>query len=74
MPMSNRTFPQTLTKVNEGELELPEFFDTVLTLAQVVDVEYFVPGCPPPVDLILKLVDALCYRSTAPGGGSNCLG
>jgi len=51
------TFPQTLTKVNGHELELPEFFDTVQTLAQVVDVEYFVPGCPPPVDLILKTVN-----------------
>jgi len=54
-----RTFPQTATHVNGNELELPEFYDTVLTLAQVVDVEYFVPGCPPPVDLILTVVDAL---------------
>ena len=52
-----KTLPQTNTKVKEGELELPELFDTVKTLAQVVPVEYFVPGCPPPVDLILKLVD-----------------
>ncbi len=52
-----KTLPQTKTKVNEGELELPELFDTVKTLAQVVPVEYFVPGCPPPVDLILKVVD-----------------
>jgi len=52
-----KTLPQTKTTVKEGELELPELFDTVQTLAQVVDVEYFVPGCPPPVDIILKLVD-----------------
>jgi len=51
------TTPLTKTEVAEGELELPELFDTVLTLEQVVPVEYFVPGCPPPVDLILKLVD-----------------
>lgn len=60
--------PQTLTKVSEGELELPEFFDTVLTLAQVVDVEYFVPGCPPPVDLILKVVDAFATDQLPPAG------
>ncbi len=64
----NHTFPQTLTKVNEGELDLPEFFDTVLTLAQVVDVEYFVPGCPPPVDIILKVVDAFATGQLPPVG------
>ena len=52
-----KTLPQTKTTVKEGELDLPELFDTVKTLAQVVDVEYYVPGCPPPVDIILKLVD-----------------
>lgn len=62
------TFPQTLTTVEEGDLELPEFYDTVLTLAQVVDVEYFVPGCPPPVDIINKIVDALASGQLPPVG------
>ena len=64
----NRTFPQTSTKVDEGELELPEYFDTVLTLAQMVGVEYFVPGCPPPVDIIGKVVDALASGKLPPVG------
>ena len=64
----DRTFPQITVKVNGYELELPEFYDTVKTLAQVVDVEYFVPGCPPPVDLILKVVDALATNSLPPPG------
>ncbi|MBE0415891.1 MAG: oxidoreductase, partial [Dehalococcoidia bacterium] len=64
----NSTFPQTLTEVKEGELELPEFYDTVLTLADVVGVEYFMPGCPPPVNLILKVVDALATNSLPPAG------
>jgi F420-non-reducing hydrogenase small subunit len=34
----------------------------------VVDVEYFVPGCPPPVPLILKVVDALATNSLPPPG------
>lgn len=65
---SDRVFPQTLTQVPEGELELPEFWDTVSSLDQVVAVEYFVPGCPPPVDLILKVVDALATGSLPPPG------
>jgi F420-non-reducing hydrogenase small subunit len=62
------TVPLVQTKVAEGELELPELFDTVLTLAQVVPVEYFVPGCPPPVDLILKLVDLYATGQMPPAG------
>jgi F420-non-reducing hydrogenase small subunit len=62
------TVPLPKTSIAEGELELPELFDTVQTLAQVVDVEYFVPGCPPPVDLILKLVDLYATDKLPPAG------
>jgi F420-non-reducing hydrogenase small subunit len=62
------TVPLTKTSVAEGELELPGLFDTVLQLAQVVSVEYFVPGCPPPVDLILKLVDLYATGKLPPAG------
>ena len=62
------TVPLTRTEVPEGELELPELFDTVMTLEQVVPVEYFVPGCPPPVDLILKLVDLYATGKLPPAG------
>jgi len=60
--------PQTLTKVPEGELELPEYWDTVLALNQVVAVEYFLPGCPPPVELTNKVVDALASGQLPPPG------
>jgi len=63
-----KTLPQTKTQVAEGELTLPELFESVLTLAQVVPVEYFVPGCPPTVDLILKVVNALATNSLPPVG------
>ena len=64
----SKTMPQTKVKVAEGELTLPELFEDVLTLAQVVPVEYFVPGCPPTVDLILKVVNALATNSLPPVG------
>ena len=60
--------PQIMTDNNGYKLELPEFFDTVSTLAQVVDVEYFVPGCPPPVDIILKLVNLFATGQLPPVG------
>jgi F420-non-reducing hydrogenase small subunit len=64
----NKTLPQTKVSVPEGELTLPELFEDVLTLAEVVPVEYFVPGCPPTVDLILKVVSALATNSLPPVG------
>ena len=64
----NGTVPLTRTEVPEGDLKLPELYDTVMTLAQVVPVEYYVPGCPPPVDLILKLVDLYATGQLPPPG------
>lgn len=62
------TYPQTHTQVKEGDLELPEFYDTVGTLAQFVKVEYFIPGCPPPPELILKVVDLFATGKLPPPG------
>jgi F420-non-reducing hydrogenase small subunit len=53
------TEPKTTTKVKEGDLTLPEFFDHVFPLDQVVEVDYYLPGCPPPVPLILNAVTAI---------------
>jgi len=64
----NKTLPQIKLNVPEGELTLPELYEDVLTLAQVVPVEYFVPGCPPTVALILKVVNALATNSLPPPG------
>jgi len=63
-----KILPQTVTKVAEGELELPEMFDTVKTLAQTVPVEYFIPGCPPPADLIVKVVELYAAGKMPPVG------
>ena len=51
--------PQLKTKVKVGELTLPEFYGTVKTLSQTIPVDYFLPGCPPPPDLILNAVTAI---------------
>jgi F420-non-reducing hydrogenase small subunit len=48
----NRVFPQNVTHTKDGELDLPVLYDTVMTLDQIIDVDYFMPGCPPTVDLI----------------------
>jgi F420-non-reducing hydrogenase small subunit len=51
--------PQTRTHIPEGELELPEFQETVKALDQVVAVDYYLPGCPPTPKLTLQAVQAI---------------
>ena len=65
---SNLT-PQTSFKSKEGELRLPQFYDTVKTLDQTVEVDYYLPGCPPPVKLILAAVEAIA-NNKLPAKGS----
>jgi F420-non-reducing hydrogenase small subunit len=60
--------PQTSFKAEEGTLRLPEFYDTVKTLDQTVDVDYYLPGCPPPVKLILTAVEAIAKNELPPKG------
>jgi len=52
-------YPQAEHYVNNIKLELPEFFDTVKALNQVVDVDYYLPGCPPPSPRILDAVNVI---------------
>ena len=64
----NAVMPKPTTRVKEGTLKLPEFYDTVSTLAQAVNVDYFLPGCPPPVKFISDAIDALAQGKLPPKG------
>ena len=60
--------PQTETEVAEGILHLPMFYNTVKTLGQSVDVDYYLPGCPPEADRIWDAIVAiLTGQLPAPG-------
>lgn len=55
--------------VSDGvELELPAFYDTVKTLDQVVAVDYYLPGCPPPTDLVKEMFQHLLSGTLPPPG------
>jgi F420-non-reducing hydrogenase small subunit len=56
--------PQPMTKVPEGEITIPVLKDRIYTLDQVVDVDYYMPGCPPEshqiagvIDLVIQVVE-----------------
>jgi F420-non-reducing hydrogenase small subunit len=51
--------PQQHLKVPEGELELPEFYESVKTLDQVIEVDYYLPGCPPTGKITFQAIEAI---------------
>lgn len=51
--------PQEIWEVPEGTLELPHLYDTVRTLAQTVEVDYFMPGCAPEGHQIAAVLDVV---------------
>ena len=60
--------PQTKTEMPEGVLHLPLFYDTVKTLDQTVDVDYYLPGCPPEPERIWDAIVAILEgKLPAPG-------
>jgi F420-non-reducing hydrogenase small subunit len=64
------TLPQTQTQVNGKTLTLPELFDHVYTLDQVIDVDYYLPGCPPPPDSIAVAINAVVSGDLPPKGST----
>ncbi|MEG8946463.1 oxidoreductase [Rosettibacter firmus] len=71
---SKGIFPQLKTEHPEGETELPEFWNNVKTLKDVVDVDYFIPGCPPQsfqvTAVILAVIDILKTGKELPPKGT----
>jgi F420-non-reducing hydrogenase small subunit len=60
--------PQIRTQMPEGEITLPFLYDHVKFLAEVVGVDYFMPGCPPVVDQIWDVFQAALNGQLPPKG------
>jgi F420-non-reducing hydrogenase small subunit len=48
--------PQFYYDMPEGQLNIPVFYTRLKTLDQVVDVDYYIPGCPPESHQIAAVV------------------
>lgn len=65
----DKVVPLEETTLDDGKvLTLPEFFDTVYSLDQVIDVDYYLPGCAPPKHLIMNAVTAILEGKLPPKG------
>jgi len=63
-----KTRPQPVSRDNGCELEIPVLRNVVRALDQVVDVDYYIPGCPPPPKLLKEAVLALLSGKLPPKG------
>lgn len=64
------TEPRTRWKLPEGEVELPELYETVKALDQVVDVDYYIPGCPPQAHRVWEVLELIVSGAPLPPRGS----
>lgn len=62
----NQTVPRPETRVNGHTLEIPTFYSRVFKLDDVVDVDYFVPGCPPAPDQVKNVLLAVVKGELPP--------
>lgn len=62
--------PLSEYEVKEGILELPVFYNDVRSLAQTVEVDYYIPGCPPQTDRLLEVFVAIVSGAELPPKGS----
>ncbi len=60
--------PQEKVTIDGKELTLPKFYNTVYRLDQVIDVDYYLPGCAPPPDLVMNAVTAILEGKLPPKG------
>ena len=62
------TVPLEECQVDGHDVTLPAFWDTVKCLDQVIDVDYYLPGCTVPPDLIMNAVTAILSGELPPKG------
>lgn len=63
-------YPQPKSNVSGKELTLPEFYEKVLALDRVINVDYYLPGCPPPPDLVTNAINAVLEKKLPPKGST----
>jgi F420-non-reducing hydrogenase small subunit len=63
-------YPQTSTNVNGKKLTLPEFYNRVYALNDIIPIDYYLPGCPPPPHLVIAAISAVLENKLPPKGST----
>jgi F420-non-reducing hydrogenase small subunit len=77
----HETYPCLSFAIPQGELHIPKLEPVLLPLDQVVDVDYYMPGCPPEshqiaavIDLVIQVINGnseLPPKGTVIGAGNS---
>jgi len=65
---AQKTRPQLVSEINGHRPHLPELRNVVRSLDQVVDVDFYIPGCPPTPNLTKAAFAALLEGKLPPKG------
>jgi F420-non-reducing hydrogenase small subunit len=63
-----RTLPQKTCRDNGHELSLPSFWKRVYRLDEAVEVDFYLPGCPPPPELLAEALEKILTGTLPPRG------
>jgi F420-non-reducing hydrogenase small subunit len=63
-------YPAEAAAVPEGTLRLPAFYGSVRTVDRVVEVDCFIPGCPPEPRLVWNVLEAAIRGDALPPKGA----
>jgi len=62
--------PQKSTIIDGVELTLPEILPSLVPIDRVIDVDYYIPGCPPTADVTWNAVTTLLSGKVPPKGST----
>lgn len=65
----DRILPQCETDMPEGKITIPGIYDSVRTLSQIVDVDYYIPGCPPESNQLWNVIELIINGGKLPEKG-----
>lgn len=64
----DNVMPQRSADVDGHRLELPELVPRLLPIDRVIDVDYYVPGCPPTAEVTWRAIGTLLSSDLPPKG------
>lgn len=62
--------PSPTTSFFEGDIHLPQLLQRVRHLAEVVEVDYYIPGCPPESNQIWNVIETIISGNLPPKGST----